>query len=122
MVVRGRLGAGESSQWQFVNGNCVQREDAGAFYVDKAYSGSNNSDVFEDIRYIVDGATEGISGGIFAYGVRAGAAARPRWRKLCVLSLFPSPPLTLLRSPFDSSKLAPARRTPCVAGLRSPAS
>lgn len=69
VVVRGRLAQGEQSLWQFVNGNCVQREEAGAFYVDKAYSGSNNTDVFDDIRYIVDGSTEGISGGIFAYGV-----------------------------------------------------
>lgn len=70
VVVRGRLAPGEQSQWQFVGGNCVQREDAGAFNVNKAYSGSNNEEVFEDIRHIVDGSMDGISGGIFAYGVR----------------------------------------------------
>ena len=83
VVVRGRLPPGQeaTAQWA-VNGNCLQRDDAGAFAVDRVYLPSaSNDEVFSDTRTIVDGVLAGISGAIFAYGVRApppeGATAGP---------------------------------------------
>lgn len=70
VVVRGRLPPGETAQWQFLD-KCVQREDVGSFHVDETYrQGAANDAVFQDISYVVDGSMEGVSGGIFAYGVR----------------------------------------------------
>ena len=71
VCVRGRLPAGLEPQWQLAANNCVQREEVGSFHVDRVYSpGTSNEDVFADTHTIVDGVVAGISGGIFAYGVR----------------------------------------------------
>ena len=79
VAVRARLPADTVPQWG-LSGNCIQREDAG-FCVDRAYApDATNADVFEDLVQVIDGVTEGVSGGVYAYGVRKGARVPTSWR------------------------------------------